>query len=216
MAGKIIVVSNNKGGTGKTTFAFHLAVVSGEFKGFKTLLVDMDVDQADAIRYALGISKEEQKELVFDKTYQTKYKNVWVIATTKIEANYKIWQKDYDVIIVDTDPQCEEFARAIQLADGVLIPFDGRMSIEDAIDVVTELRKNKKRAIGIINKSASLSIGRGCYLEAKKIGIELSPLILTKRVAFERAYQKRIPVWDENPNVEFDGICEDLLEELLR
>jgi cellulose biosynthesis protein BcsQ len=214
--GKIIVVSNNKGGTGKTTFAFHLAVVSGEFKGFKTLLVDMDLDQADALRYALGISKEEQKELSLNKIYKTKYKNVYVVATNEVVENKETWRKDYDVIIIDTDPQCKEFAEAIQFADGVLIPFDGRMSIEDAIDVVTELRKNKKRAIGIINKSASLTIGRGCYLEAKKIGIELSPLILTKRVAFERAYQKRIPVWDENPNVEFDGICEDLLEALLR
>lgn len=45
----VIAVASGKGGTGKTTVAAHLALVSARFR--KTLLVDLDVEAPDVIGY---------------------------------------------------------------------------------------------------------------------------------------------------------------------
>ena len=83
--GKIIVICNQKGGTGKTTTAVNLAASLSE-KNKRILLVDMD-PQGNATS-GLGINKNEIQKSIYDVllnkskvseiSVQSEFKNLFV------------------------------------------------------------------------------------------------------------------------------------------
>ena len=49
--GKIVTIFNQKGGVGKTTTVVNMAATLG-YKGYKTLLIDVDPQGRDGISYS--------------------------------------------------------------------------------------------------------------------------------------------------------------------
>ena len=150
--GKIIAISNQKGGVGKTTTAVNLAAVLGSL-GKNVLLVDIDT-QGNATQ-GIGIDKRIVAEtqtsigdlmiaknpIMKNYIYQTKFKNLSCIPGDKKIGDFEISytgnaQKDlvlrnilqplketYDYIIVDCPPALSSITLGgLAASDSIIIP----------------------------------------------------------------------------------------------
>ena len=147
--GKIIAITNQKGGVGKTTTAVNLACSVGEL-GYKVLLVDFDA-QANATS-GYGLSRQQIEKSVYDvliggaevreTIVHTKVQNVDVLPANKALAGAEIELVDmehresllknalstvrhlYDYIFIDCPPSIGLLTlNALTAAGSVLVPI---------------------------------------------------------------------------------------------
>jgi chromosome partitioning protein len=112
MAAKVIVLTNQKGGCGKTTLAMNLAGVIGV--DAKVLLVDGD-PQGSATRWAASSSDE--------KPFPTAVMGLANVAD-KVNREIKKYLADYEYIFIDCPPAIDSSftASALLIADLALVP----------------------------------------------------------------------------------------------
>ena len=149
--GKIIAITNQKGGVGKTTTTINLGAVLGYY-GRKVLIVDIDA-QANATQ-GLGIDKVEVKEqrrsiadllqqnlnedLINEYVIETKFKNLSCLAGSEVIEQIdlsvneesllgyvlKTLKEKYDYILIDCPPSLSQSTvEALSVANSVLIPI---------------------------------------------------------------------------------------------
>jgi chromosome partitioning protein len=112
MAGKIIAVAQQKGGSGKTTIAAHLAVA---LAGSGSVAI-LDVDPQGSL--GEWLERREQRPGHPDPGLVFRTASGW---GAKREA--RSLSRDHDLVIVDTPPKSDLEARhAIEASDLVLIP----------------------------------------------------------------------------------------------
>lgn len=171
LMGKIIAITNQKGGVGKTTTAVNLAAGLGEL-GKKTLLVDMD-PQGNATS-GLGINKRQVKVSCYDMlilgktaeeaTTKTPFKNVWVIPshislagaeielveienrTMGLRASLLKVKDRYDFIIIDCPPSLGLITvNALAASDSILIPIQCEYyALEGLSQLISTVRTVKR------------------------------------------------------------------------
>lgn len=145
MTGKIITVAQQKGGSGKTTLAAHLAVAGLGKKKTRVAILDVDPQGSlgewfEAREMALG---EEKTGLTFRTA------SGW---GARREA--RSLARDFDYVIIDTPPKTDTDSRpAIEAADLVCIPIqpthidlwatDGTLSIAAKEDKIALLIMNR-------------------------------------------------------------------------
>ena len=145
MLSKVITISQQKGGTGKTTLAVHLAMSFIKHHNFKVGIIDTDpqgsLGKWFMVRSENNISNE-------NLTFKTA--SLW-------GANYesKNLKKDHDIIIIDTPPKIESDARpSIEASDLVLIPMTPSHVDFWATEPIIEIAKKA-------NKKIMVQINRG-------------------------------------------------------
>lgn len=169
---KVIAITNQKGGVGKTTTSVNLASCLA-YEGKKTLLIDCD-PQCNATS-GLGIENEEYNISIYEclqnnensekAVIKTKYNNLYIIPSSpdlsaaEIELAYedkreyffknavKTIKDDYDFIIVDSPPALGMITiNILTAADSILIPIQCEYyALEGLSQLINTVKMIKKK-----------------------------------------------------------------------
>ncbi len=174
MGRSIIAIANQKGGVGKTTTAINISAALA-FKGYKTLLVDVDPQANSTISYVVNpekITKSVYEALtdsnisLKDITLKTTVPGLNLIPSKismaklestllgEIDSYYRLKDKiegvknDYEYIIIDTPPTLGLITlNALVAASHILIPIQpSYLSLEGTDDLLETIEKVKQRA----------------------------------------------------------------------
>ena len=149
MLSKVITISQQKGGTGKTTLAVHLAMAFIKYHDLKVAIIDTDPQGSLGKWFMIRTEKKVSNENLTFKTA-----SLW---GAQYEA--KILKNDHDIVIIDTPPKIESDARpSIEAADLVLIPIAASHVDFWATGAIVEIaKKANKKILAQINRSSQRS-----------------------------------------------------------
>ena len=142
MLSKVITISQQKGGTGKTTLAIHLAMGFIKFQNLKVAVVDTDPQGSLGQWFMIRSEKNISNDNLSFKTA-----SLW-----GAQYESKNLKKDHDIVIIDTPPKIESDARpSIEASDLVLIQMTPSHVDFWATEAIIEIAKkaNKKVMIQI-------------------------------------------------------------------
>ena len=145
MLSKVITIAQQKGGTGKTTLAVHLALAFIKYHNHKVAIIDTDPQGSLGKWFMI---RSEKNSLNNNLTFKTA--SLW-----GAQYESKILKQDHDIVIIDTPPKIESDARpAIEAADLVLIPVAPSPVDFWATEAIIEIAKKAKRKVLIqINRA---------------------------------------------------------------
>tara|TARA_B100000674_G_C37674374_1_gene838515 strand:+ start:168 stop:809 length:642 start_codon:yes stop_codon:yes gene_type:complete len=164
MLSKVITISQQKGGTGKTTLAIHLAMGFIKFHNLKVAVVDTDPQGSLGQWFMIRTENNIQNEKLNFKTaslWGAKYESV----------NLK---KEHDIVIIDTPPKIESDARpAIEASDIVLIPMTPShvdfWATEAIIDIAKKANKKIMIQINRANQRSKQIIKTNDYIKTLNV-----------------------------------------------
>ncbi len=149
MLSKVITISQQKGGSGKTTIAVHLALAFIKYHNLKVAVIDTDPQGSLGKWFMIRTEKKVSNENLTFKTA-----SLW-----GAQYESKTLKKDHDIVIIDTPPKIESDARpSIESADLVLIPVAASHVDFWATGAIVEIAKKANKKILIqINRSSQRS-----------------------------------------------------------
>jgi len=178
--GKIIAVTNQKGGVGKSTTAINISAYLGS-RGFKVLCVDSD-PQGNTTT-GLGISKKSVKNSTYEvfigkariqeAIIQTEFENVSIVPATESLASCEIelvnfenrmtrlkmqlltCKDDYDYIFIDCPPALGTITiNSLVASDGVIVPmlaeFYALEGLSQLVNTIKIVKTNYNPSIDIV------------------------------------------------------------------
>jgi chromosome partitioning protein len=173
--GIVIAVSQAKGGACKTTTAINLVGSLNE-KGFKSIVVDIDINKPDASVWAsvsnsINFVKKINIDNILDETLEMKV--------------------EYDYIVFDCPPNyLEAGLKGIMLSDFVILPaspaFQDQSNLKKAIDSVKIAGKPYKILASRVKKNTTL--GNSAYDEIQSTGHGFKTMITNRTVMEECGY----------------------------
>ena len=204
---KVISVLNQKGGSGKTTIATHLARAI-QLKGFSVLLVDSD-PQGSSRDWA-AVNEENPVPVVG-------------IDRPTIERDLKrIAEKDY--VIIDGAPQAADLAiSAIKASDIIIIPVQPSpydiWATSDLVDLVKqriEMTDGKLKAVFVVSRTIKgTKIGKEISIALSDYGLPVLETSITQRVIYPTSASIGSSVLDEEPAGEASKEINNLINEIL-
>ena len=149
MLSKVITISQQKGGSAKTTIAVHLALAFIKYHNLKVAVIDTDPQGSLGKWFMIRAEKKVSNENLTFKTA-----SLW-----GAQYESKTLKKDHDIVIIDTPPKIESDARpSIESADLVLIPVAASHVDFWATGAIVEIAKKANKKILIqINRSSKRS-----------------------------------------------------------
>ena len=145
MLSKVITIAQQKGGTGKTTLAVHLALAFIKYHNLKIVIIDTDPQGSLGKWYVVRSKKKLSNNNLTFKTA-----SLW-----GAQYESKALKKDHDIVIIDTPPKIESDARpSIEAADLVLIPMTPSHVDFWATEAIIDIAKKAEKKIFIqINRA---------------------------------------------------------------
>ena len=149
MLSKVITISQQKGGTGKTTLAVHLAMAFIKYHNLKVAIIDTDPQGSLGKWFMIRSEKKVSNENLTFKTA-----SLW-----GAQYESKTLKNDHDIVIIDTPPKIESDARpSIEAADLVIIPMAASHVDFWASGAIVEIaKKANKKILAQINRSSQRS-----------------------------------------------------------
>ena len=145
MLSKVITICQQKGGTGKTTLAVHLALAFTKLHNLKIAIIDTDPQGSLGKWFVVRTEKKVSNENLTFKTA-----SLW-----GAQYESKTLKKDHDIVIIDTPPKIESDARpSIEAADLVLIPMTPSHVDFWATEAIIDIAKKAEKKIFVqINRA---------------------------------------------------------------
>ena len=149
MLSKVITISQQKGGTGKTTLAVHLALAFIKYHNLKVAIIDTDPQGSLGKWFMIRTEKKNSDDNLTFKTA-----SLW-----GAQYESKTLKNDHDIVVIDTPPKIESDARpAIEAADLVIIPMAASHVDFWATGAIVEIAKKANKKILVqINRSSQRS-----------------------------------------------------------
>ena len=149
MLSKVITISQQKGGSGKTSLAVHLALAFIKYHNLKVAVIDTDPQGSLGKWFMIRTEKKVSNDNLTFKTA-----SLW-----GAQYESKTLKKDHDIVIIDTPPKIESDARpSIESADLVLIPVAASHVDFWATGAIVDIAKKANKKILIqINRSSQRS-----------------------------------------------------------
>ncbi|TPQ51982.1 cobyrinic acid a,c-diamide synthase [Prosthecomicrobium hirschii] len=176
MTGKIVAVSQQKGGSGKTTLSAHLAVALQPLGRIAILDVDPQGSLGEWFEKREARLGEEATGLTFRTA------SGW---GAKREA--RTLARDHDLVVIDTPPKSDLDARyAVEAADLVIIPIQpSPVDLWASEATLTMVERESVPALFVLNRVSARSSSARAVIEAiEKLGRPISEARLGDRVAF--------------------------------
>ncbi len=243
---KTITVTNQKGGVGKTTLAFHLAVTLAE-SGHRVLAVDMDpqgnltytfqdeipekarvhllFEGCDAEPHTVKVGDKAEINLIGSDIRLSRFET-----DTRFENFFRLKRflqgKDYEFVIVDTPPSLGLFtANSLVAATHVVVPLDlsvysalGLRDLLETIEKIGEYASTKPEVVGMVIMGQLKRTTMGKTV-ASSLREEYGDLIigeLSHSVKVREAVALGKPVWRHVPNHRVSKEFKEIVEKILR
>ena len=218
---RIVTVTNQKGGVGKTTLACHLAMAGVE-RGLRTLLVDLDTQGSASITLSRDASIPRERggaaQLFGDGTVEpmATASRVHLLhghqrldevdhradLRTAPAVRRRLRSLPFDLVVVDTPPAIGLRHLGPQVwADLVVTPLEPNsfslLALSQtmaAIDEIRALRPRLKSRV-LVNRFNRSARRQRRYIELLSHQVELTRPYLTLRVAVADALDEGVPVW---------------------
>lgn len=210
MTGRIFTVAQQKGGSGKTTLAAHLAVALSRRNGGGVAILDVDPQGSlgtwfEAREHALG---EEETGLEFRTA------SGW---GARREA--KSLARSHDFVIVDTPPKSDVEAKpAIDAADIVMVPIQPTpVDLWATEQTIHMAEREDTPAFLVLNRvPPRASLTREMAEAISHSGYEALQANLGNRTAYAASMGKGGTVMETTPSGKAAGEIEALIAELLQ
>ena len=188
--GKVIVVANSKGGTGKTTIAVNLVAYQSD-RGHKVALIDADYNQLSAADW-LGRMEHQVAVFPLSNEQQENHRN------RELRRLIGKIRDDFDYVVIDTKGEAATTTdQALLLADLALIPFQPSgldyWRLQDTLDAVIfsqEQNAGRPAAWLILNQTSDRdSVGNKIREQLRDSGIPIAKHTLNAVNAYRDAPQ---------------------------
>jgi len=175
MAGRVITIAQQKGGSGKTTLAVNLAIAALR-AGQSVALLDTDPQGS------LGRWFMTRRERLDDPGVGFSTASAWGVS-------YEVekLRRDTDLVIVDTPPKADSDLRpALREADLVLIPVaTSHVDLWATESVLDLARRARRPALVVLNRARpGTRLGAEVAAAAQEIVAEVATAALGNRVIF--------------------------------
>ena len=190
----VIVVGNEKGGSGKSTLSIHLAIAY-LYAGYKVATIDLDGRQGTLTHYIenrIRYAKDNKLTLSMPEhlvVTPSQYSNKKSSNEDEEQLDYEIneLKKEYDIIIIDTPGTYSHLSNAgHKNADILITPVND--SLVD-IDVIANINPYTKR---ILSESQYTTNIREIQKKRKELGKQdLRWIVLRNRISHIDAKNKR-------------------------
>jgi chromosome partitioning protein len=203
----VITVSQQKGGTGKTTLAANLAAALA--KDRRVALLDIDPQRSLTRWYSLRDARvNEAAALTFSD-----------VSGWRLTAELDRLKRTHDVVLVDTPPQIDTDAKlAVRGANLVLVPVQPSPPDVWAAEGTLKLAADEKRPAAILlNRVPPSSRLRDTIAaDLKSRNLPLLRSSLGNRTGFASAFAEGLGVSEAAPRSTAAAELRDLVDELLR
>jgi len=194
---KIILITNQKGGVGKSTLAFNLA--NNIKKDCKVAILDLDV-QGSLTQIA---SLNPSLEII---TYQDKIENIKSLK--------------YDFIFIDTPPYLlDKIDELYRLSDIIIIPtkasaFD-LFAMQNMIEKIKELSLESKTMILFNMMKHNTLLNQDIHDQVKEFGIEIANTKISDLVSFSKSVLLQGLEDHQKAQKQIDSLTKEILIKLV-
>lgn len=185
----VTTVANLKGGVGKSTATIHLATAA-QMAGISTAIIDIDPDQQAAAKWS--DSRAAERPQVLSAVYSRLPQSI-------AEAE----RGGAELVFIDTAAfEQKILTAAVQVARLVLIPCRPTAQDVQYLTATTDIVAfHRKPAAVVLNQvEPRLPETEQARALIGKLGLSLSPMYLSKAVAYQRAIAAGLGVTEYEPN----------------
>lgn len=204
---KVLTIAQQKGGSGKTTIAAHIAVCLIQ-NGAKVALVDIDPQGSLSYWHKLRTQQKQDQNLEFI-----------VSAGWRLESVVRGLKGKCDYIIIDAPPHTDiEAKTAIRVADLLVIPMQPSPTDLWATKATLEFAESENIVTKILlNRFVANSKTASVVIESfsNSFGTSMLKSSLGNRVAFSNCFLTGCTVTETTPKSQASVEVKNLLSELL-